>query len=144
MAGGCARWRTRVSWLLAGIGLSWGPVGCAGDTAPERVADHFTDAYFRRMDPQAARSYAALGAGEMLDREIDLARSVRDGAPVAAAAVSDVAVRRAARSVRGERVRMTYEIAFGGEGGETKRSADLELARMDATWKVVKVDVKAR
>jgi hypothetical protein len=80
----------------------------------------------------------------MLDREIDLARSVRDGAPVAAAAVSDVAVRRAARSVRGERVRVTYEIAFGGEGGETKRSADLELARIDATWKVVKVDVKSR
>jgi hypothetical protein len=117
--------------------------GCREGTAPERVADRFAEAYFRRMDPVAARPFAALGAGDMLDREIDLARSVRGGAPAAAAA-SDVAVRREGRSVRGQRVRVSYEIAFRGEGGESKRSADLELTRMDAAWKVVRVDVKPR
>jgi hypothetical protein len=144
MVGGCAGWAKRRSWPFVGLALLWGTGGCAEGTAPERVADDFAEAYFRRMDPLAARPFAALGAVEMLDREIDLARSVRGGTPAAAAAGSDVAVRREARSVRGQRVRVSYEIAFRGEGGESKRSADLELARMDAVWKVVRVDVKPR
>jgi hypothetical protein len=132
----------RAARLLAGLALVSGSSGCVGGTAPERVADQFAEAYFRRADPLAARQFAALGAGEMLDREIGLARSVRGGA--VAETAPGVAVRREGRAVRGERVRVSYEIAFRDEGGESKRSADLELARVDAVWKVVRVDVKRR
>src|SRR5579859_4021712 len=69
--------RNAARWLaLAGFALALGQ-GCTDKSAPEYVADQFVDAYFRRMDQQAARQFTALGATETLDRELDLVRSVR-------------------------------------------------------------------
>lgn len=144
MAGGGARRGTGAAWLVAGFALASGMFGCTEGTAPERVADQFAEAYFRRMDPLAARPFAALGAGEMLDREIGLARSVRGEGPASVRAAAEVALQRQGRSVRGERVRVGYEIIFRSEGGDSKRWADLDLARIEAAWKVVRVDVRAK
>jgi len=123
-------------------GLSTG--GCADKGAPEYVADQFVDAYFRRMDQQAARQFTALGATEMLDKELDLVRSVRAQGYTPDEAAAQVVCRRTARGSRGERVRFDYEITIVHDESEEHRAADVELAKIQTTWKVVRVEVKPR
>jgi len=144
MAGGRAGRGRFVACLLAGLGLAAGPGACTDKAAPEHVADQFAEAYFRRIDREAARQYTALGATEMLDREIQLIRSVHAGGPAADNAASDVTVRRRGRSLRGDRIRFDYEITARSEAGDLVRSADVELARIQSAWKVVRVDVRSR
>lgn len=132
-----------VGALLLGIsGLT--PVACTDKTGPEYIADQFVDAYFRRMDQQAARQFTALGATEMLDRELDLVRTVRSQGYTPDEAASQVTYHRTARGTRGERVRFGYEITIKHEDSEDHRDADVELAKIQAAWRVVRVDVKAR
>lgn len=123
--------------FAAGAGLS----ACTDKQAPEFVADQFVDAYFRRMDQQGARQYTALGATEMLDREIELTKSIRGTGYTPDQAASDVRTRRGERSMRGERVRFDYAITIHEEGAESERVADVELAKLQSAWKVVRVDV---
>ena len=118
--------------------------GCTDKGAPEYVADQFVDAYFRRMDQQAARVFTALGATEMLDRELDLVRSVRADGYTPDQAADQVVCKRTARASRGERVRFDYEITIKHDQAEEHRAADVELAKIQTIWKVVRVDVKAR
>ena len=117
---------------------------CTDRSAPEYVADQFVDAYFRRMDQQAARQFTALGATEMLDRELDLVRSVRSQGYTPDEAAAQVVCRRTAKSSRGERVRFDYEITIKHDESEEHRAADVELANIQTAWKVVRVDVKPR
>jgi hypothetical protein len=119
-------------------------VGCADKTAPEYVADQFADAYFRRMDQLAARQFTALGATEMLDRELDLVHSVRAQGYTPEQAAAHVVCHRKSRAARGERVRFDYDIAIQHEEAEEHRSADVELAKIQSAWKVVRVDVRPR
>ena len=119
-------------------------MACTDRAAPEYVADQFVDAYFRRMDQQAARQFTALGATEMLDRELDLVRSVRSQGYTPDEAAAQVVFRRTAKNTRGERVRFDYEITIKHDESEEHRAADVELAKIQAAWKVVRVDVKPR
>jgi hypothetical protein len=118
--------------------------GCADKAAPEYVADQFADAYFRRMDQQAARQFTALGATEMLDRELDLVNSVRAQGYTPEQAAAHVVCQRKSRGARGDRIRFDYDIAIRHEEAEEHRSADVELAKIQSAWKVVRVDVKPR
>ena len=134
---------------LATVFFGWsalmGPaLGCTDKATPEYVADQFVEAYFRRMDQQLARQFTALGATEMLDKELDLVRSVRAQGYTPEQAAAEVTVHRATRSTRGERVRFDYDITIKHEESEEHRSADVELAKIQAVWKVVRVDVKPR
>lgn len=137
-------------WFAGLSALGWaglwglGAAGCTDKAAPEYVADQFVDAYFRRMDQQAARQFTALGATEMLDRELDLVRSVRAEGYTPDEAAAQVVVRRTARGARGERVRFDYEITIKHDEAEERRDADVELSKIQTTWKVVRVDVKPR
>jgi hypothetical protein len=130
--------------LLFALALAFLAGGCTDKSAPEYVADQFVDAYFRRMDQQGARQFTALGATEMLDRELDLVRSVRSQGYTPDEAAARVDVRRTARSTRGERVRFDYDITIRHDESEERRSADIELAKIQTLWKVVRVDVKPR
>jgi hypothetical protein len=130
--------------VVAGWLASLLVVGCADKAAPEYVADQFADAYFRRMDQQAARQFTALGATEMLDRELDLVNSVRAQGYTPEQAAAHVECHRKSRGTRGDRVRFDYDIAIQHEESEEHRSADVELAKIQSAWKVVRVDVKPR
>jgi hypothetical protein len=121
-----------------------GSAGCSDRTGPEYVADQFVDAYFHRMDQQGARQFTALGATEMLDRELDLVRSVRADGYTPDQAADQVVCKRTARATRGERVRFDYEITIKHDQAEEHRAADVELAKIQTAWKVVRVDVKPR
>jgi hypothetical protein len=117
--------------------------GCAKRGAPEEVADAFVDAYFRRADQEKAKEYTALGATEMLEKELkEVAQLRRDGYTPAEAGGGDVKVRRGESSNRDQRIRFPYEIVVRNEGTETVRDADVELANIRGAWKVVRVGLK--
>jgi len=118
--------------------------GCSDQGSPEQVADAFADAYFRRADQEKAKEYTALGATEMLDRELrEVAGLRREGYGPTEAGV-DVEVRRGASSKRDQRVRFPYEIVVKSGGTSTTRDADIELATIHGAWKVVRVGLKQR
>jgi hypothetical protein len=117
---------------------------CKDQRAPEYVADEFVEAYFRRMDQQSARQFTAFGATEMLDRELELTRGVREQGYLPAEAAAQVNWKRTGRSTRGDRVRFDYEIDIKREGAEDHRAADIELAKVQSGWKVVRVGIESR
>ena len=119
-------------------------LACQNRGAPEYVADEFVEAYFRRMDQQGARQFTAFGATEMLDRELELTRSVREQGYLPSEAAAQVNWKRTGRSARGERVRFDYTIDIRREGSEDHRTADVELAKVQSGWKVVRVAVQSR
>jgi hypothetical protein len=118
--------------------------GCKKPTenTPESVADAFVEAYFRQMDQQRAKEFTALGATKMLETELKEVQEVRKEGYSPGSV--DVAVHRGEPTPRDERVRVPYEIEIRHEGGKEVREADVELARIDGAWKVVRVGVKAR
>ncbi len=117
--------------------------GCAKRGAPEEVADAFVDAYFMRADQEKAKEYTALGATEMLEKELkEVAQLRRDGYTPNEAGGGDVKVHRGESSPRDQRIRFPYEIVVRSEGKETIRAADVELANIRGAWKVVRVGLK--
>jgi hypothetical protein len=126
-----------VLWLL-------GAPACKDHGAPEYVADEFVEAYFSRMDQRAAREYTAFGATEMLDRELELTRGIREQGYSPAEAAAKVTWRRTGRSMRGERVRFDYEIDIRRDDSEDHRLADVELAKIQSGWKVVRLGVRSK
>ena len=126
--------------LVATFGLS----ACKDEGAPEYVADEFVEAYFRRMDQRGARQFTAFGATEMLDRELELTRDVREQGYLPQEASAKVNWKRTARSTRGERVRFDYDIDIRRDDAEDHRLADVELAKVQSGWKVVRVAVRPR
>ena len=117
---------------------------CKDHGAPEYVADEFVEAYFTRMDQRAAREFTAFGATEMLDRELELTRGVREQGYLPSEAAAKVTWRRTGRSMRGERVRFDYDIDIQREDAQDHRLADIELAKVQTGWKVVRVAVTSR
>jgi hypothetical protein len=118
---------------------------CANQGAPEQVADAFVDAYFRHADQEKAKEYTALGATEMLDKELrDVAQLRKDGYTALEAAAGDIQVRRGVSSKRDQRIRFPYEIVVKNEDTETVRDADVELANIRGGWKVVRLGLKQR
>jgi hypothetical protein len=136
------RGAARRAWIMCVLAIM-AASGCADRSSPEYIADQFVDAYFRRVDQAEARKYTALGATEMLDRELEATRSIRASGYTPEQATADVTFRRTSRAMRGERVRFDYDIKIRSDGTEAKRVADIELANIQAGWKVVLVDVKA-
>jgi hypothetical protein len=116
--------------------------GCRDRASSEYVADEFADAYFRRMDQDAALKFTALGATEMLDREIKDTRSVRESGYGAAEAASSVTFSRGSAVHRDARVGFHYTITVrADDSAPTQREADLELAQIGGSWKVVNVRI---
>jgi hypothetical protein len=134
----------RRALFLAAILAATSAWGCKDQAAPEYVADEFVEAYFRRVDQRAARQFTAFGATEMLEREIELTRDVRAQGYLPAEAAAKVDWKRTGRSTRGERVRFEYDIDIRREDSEDHRLADVELAKVQSGWKVVRVGVTSR
>jgi hypothetical protein len=135
----------RRTFALLAVALSMGLLsGCKDEGTPEYVADQFVEAYFQRMDQQGARQFTAFGATEMLDRELELTRGVREQGYLPAEAAAQVSWKRTGRSSRGERIRFDYDIEIRREGAQDHRSADIELSKVQAGWKVVRVAVQPR
>src|SRR5262249_37656085 len=121
-----SRWSRAKTWGMAALLLGAVPVtGCTGKAAPGNIADQFVDAFFRRMDQQAARQFTALGATEMLDRELELTRAVRGEGYTQEEASGQVSCRRTGRGSRGERVRFDYAIEIRQGDSEEHRTADV-------------------
>lgn len=118
--------------------------GCSKDGSPEQVADAFADAYFRQMNQDKAKEYTALGATAMLDKELKDVEEIRKGGYTPDQAEPNVSLRRGDSAKRDQRVRVPYEVIVRGNGGETIRDADIELAQIQGVWKVVRVGLKSR
>jgi hypothetical protein len=106
------------------------------------VGDAFVDAYFRRADQEKAKQYTAFGATKMLEREIAEVKEVRDTGYMPGDAALGVEAERGARTKRGDRVRFDYLLRFRGQdGSEQVKHADVELADVEGSWKVVRLGV---
>ncbi len=106
------------------------------------VADQFADAYFRRMDQEAALRYTALGATTMLDKEIEDTKAVRASGYSAAEAAEHVNFTRGPATARDARVGYRYTVTIRAEDSSpVQREADVELAQIGGAWKVVTVRV---
>ncbi len=129
--------RSLVAVVLA---LSTALAGCAKQGAPEQVADAFVDAYFRHADQEKAKEYTALGATEMLEKELrDVAQLRKDGYTPTEAGGGEV--RRAPRGA--DQAGPAYPLPLrdrrsGTRARETVRDADVELASIRGAWKVVR------
>jgi hypothetical protein len=111
-------------------------------TTPEAVADAFVEAYFQQMDQQRAKEFTALGATKMLDAELKSVEEIRkDGYSPGSVPVS---VHRGEPAPRDERIRIPYEIEIETDGAKQVRDADIELARIDGQWKVVRIGITQR
>ncbi len=127
------------------VAFSIALTGCAKQGAPEQVADAFADAYFGHADQEKAKEYTALGATEMLERELrDVAQLRSDGYTAREAGSGNVKVHRGQPTTRGQRIRFPYEIVVRSESAETVREADVELANIHGSWKVVRVGFAQR
>jgi hypothetical protein len=126
-----------VCGLLASAAGAW---GCRDKTSSEYVADEFADAYFRRMDQDAALKFTALGATEMLDKELADTKALRESGYTPAEAAASVSFTHGPPVRREARVGFHYAITIRADNSDpVKREADLELARVDGAWKVVSV-----
>ncbi|MFP6685219.1 MAG: hypothetical protein VB934_10925 [Polyangiaceae bacterium] len=115
--------------------------GCSRSASgsPEAVADAFADSYFRQANQKKALAFTAFGARKMVERELADVVDVRgeDYSPSGAGLV--VAARRGKRSTRAERVRFDYTLSYPGVKGRAEKHVDIELAKVHAEWKVVRV-----
>ncbi len=91
------------------------------------------------MDQQRAKEHTALGASEMLDRELHDVAALRADGYTPAQAQSEVRISRGEKSLREHRVRFPYEVTVVADGSSTVTIADVELTQIDGVWKVVRV-----
>jgi hypothetical protein len=126
---------------LAVLGALAFPVAlldCRDSTSSDYVADQFADAYFRRFDQEAALHYTALGATEMLDKEIADTKTLRESGYTPAEAAAEVSYTRGAASHRDARIGYHYVITARSEDSPpVVREADVEVAKIGGSWKVV-------
>jgi hypothetical protein len=113
---------------------------CHGGTGSDQVADQFADAYFRRFDQESALAYTALGATEMLDKELADTKAIRESGYTPAEAAVNVTFTRSAPTPRDARVDYHYVIVAREEdSAPVTHEADIELAKISGNWKVVTV-----
>ncbi len=113
---------------------------CADKGSSEYVADQFADAYFRRFDQEAALAYTALGATEMLDKEIADTKAIRESGYTPAEAAAAVTFERGKGTPRDARMDYRYVVtARADDAPPVVREVDVELARIAGAWKVVTV-----
>ena len=124
--------------MLLGAVLLLG--GCHHVATSEEVADQFADAYFRRFDQEAALAYTALGATEMLDKELADTAAIRKSGYTPAEAAVGVTFTRGPATPRDKRIDYRYSIvAHQDDTPPVTHEADLELAQLGGAWKVVSV-----
>jgi hypothetical protein len=132
----------RVSAVVFAVGVGSTALlpACHEGATSEGVADQFADAYFRRFDQEAALAFTALGATEMLDKEIRDTKAIRESYSPAEAAAS-VTYTRGPGTPRDARVDYHYVITARADDDSTPvtREADVELAKIAGAWKVVTV-----
>jgi hypothetical protein len=127
------------------LGLALLVAGCEKKGSPEAVADAFVDAYFLHMDQERAKEFTALGATEMMDKELKDVAQIRKDGYEASDAAPEMSVRRGTSVPRDQRVRVPYEIHIkSGTSPEVVRDADVELSKIDGTWKVVRLGLVHR
>jgi len=115
-------------------------VACHREPTSEQVADQFADAYFRRYDQEAALAYTALGATEMLDKELLDTKAIRESGYTPAEAAASVTFVRGEARPRDARIGYHYSIAARvDDSAPVTHEADIELARIGGAWKVVTV-----
>lgn len=116
-------------------------VGCSrsAEGTPEAVADAFSDSYFRQANQKVALTFTAFGARKMVEREMADVSAVRGEDYSPSVAGLAVAVRRGKRTARAERVRFDYTLSYPGVEGRAEKHVDIELAKVHAEWKVVRV-----
>ncbi len=119
-------------------------LACTKNGSPEQVADAFSEAYFRRMDQEKAKEYTALGATKMLEDELHEVSEIRKEGYSPSEAGADVNIKRGPSTKREERVRIPYEITIHTDAGNQVKDADVELAKIDGVWKVVRVGLTSR
>jgi len=113
---------------------------CKPGTGSDQVADRFADAYFRRFDQEAALAYTALGATEMLDKELAETKAIRESGYTQAEAAASVTFTRGPATKRDARVDYRYVVVARAEDGPPlTHEADIELAQLGGAWKVVSV-----
>jgi hypothetical protein len=126
----------RPRWLLGLVLLG----ACSHPPTSDEVADQFADAYFRRMDQEAALAYTALGATEMLDKELADTEAIRKSGYTPAEAAASVTFTHGAATPRDKRMDYRYVVvARADDGPPVTHEADLELAQIGGAWKVVTV-----
>jgi hypothetical protein len=119
--------------LVAGVGIH-----CRDTTSSEYVADQFADAYFRRFDQESALAFTALGATEMLDKELADTKALRESGYTPAEAAANVTFKRGEATSRDARVDYHYVVTASAEDTPpVVREADVELAKIGGAWKVV-------
>ena len=126
------------------VPLAGGLAGCGSRDSPEAIADAFAHAYFEEMDQEKAKEYTALGATSMLDAELKEVLPLRKEGYTPGQAQADVRIHRGETTARDQRVRVPYEVVIRSDGGETVRDADVELAKIGGSWKVVRVGLVSR
>src|SRR5580704_1891680 len=115
------------AWL--GLVVLVALLACRGEPASEQVADQFADAYFRRFDQEAALAFTALGATEMLDKELADTKAIRESGYTPAEAAANVTFSRGPATPRDARVDYHYVVVARVEdGAPVTREADVELA----------------
>jgi hypothetical protein len=125
---------------VGAFALALAPAACRDKGSPEYVADEFADAYFRRMDQEAALRFTALGATEMLDKELADTKALRESGYTPAQAAGAVSMSRGPALRRDARVGFHYDITVRTEDSPLlQQGADLELAQIGGGWKVVTV-----
>jgi hypothetical protein len=129
-----------VGLVFAAVTL--GPIACRDKASSEYVADEFADAYFRRMDQDSALKFTALSATEMLDKEIEETKALRESGYTPAEAAATVSFIRGPAVPREARVGFHYTITIrADDSAPVRRDADVELARIGGGWKVVSVRI---
>ena len=111
---------------------------CRDVTSSETVADQFADAYFRRFDQDSALAFTALGATEMLDKELADTKAIRESGYTPVEAAADVTFTRGPAIPRDARIDYRYEVTARSEDTPSVvREVDVELAKIGGVWKVV-------
>jgi len=113
---------------------------CRPGTGSDQVADQFADAYFRRFDQEAALAFTALGATEMLDKELADTKAIRESGYTPGEAAASVTFTRGPATRRDARVDYRYVVVARVEdGAPVTHEADIELSQIGGAWKVVSV-----
>jgi hypothetical protein len=130
---------TKSSALLSAVLLSLvGDWGCRDTASSEYVADQFADAYFRRFDQDSALAFTALGATEMLDKELADTKALRESGYTPAEAAAEVTYTRGPGTPRDARVDYHYVVTARSEdSAPVVREVDVELSKIGGAWKVV-------
>ncbi len=131
---------TRLAVMVALAASSPWSTGCRDKASSDYVADEFADAYFRRMDQESALHFTALGATDMLDKELRETKALRESGYTPNEAASSVYLTRGPAVPRDARVDYRFDITARPEDSPpVQRTAELELAKIDGVWKVVSV-----